>query len=281
MKVLITGAEGQLGKDFQKILDNKQIEYFAVDLDLNITDYDRLDEYVRGKQISHIINCAAYNEVDKAEDDWETAFAVNGSGAKNLSLVAKNLNAVLVHYSTDYVFDGKKGEAYTISDQPKPLSKYGESKLLGEQMTQKFASKYFLIRTSWLFGLANENFVTKVLKWSQNNKELSIVSDQISCPTYSFDLAKASLDLIRTEKYGLYHITNTEYCSRYEWAKYILDMTKWEGKIKSSLSSQFKTAAKRPVFSALDSCGLEKVIGYQLPNWQDATKRYLEEKKVI
>ena len=281
MKVLITGAEGQLGQDFQRIFDMKEIDYYAVDLDLNITDYDALDEYTSDKQISHIINCAAYNDVDKAEEDWETAFAVNGSGVKNLALIAKEINAILVHYSTDYVFDGNKGESYTITDQPKPISKYGESKLLGEQMTQKFAPKYFLIRTSWLFGLANENFVTKVLKWSQRNKELRIVIDQISCPTYSFDLAKASLDLINTERYGLYHITNTEYCSRFEWARFILDSIKWEGRIRNSLSSQFNTAAKRPFISVLDSCGLEEVIGYQLPNWQEATKRYLKEKNVI
>ncbi len=281
MKILITGANGQLGRDFQKLFDDKQIDYYAVDLDLNVTDYEALSKYVNDKQISHIINCAAYNEVDKAEEDWETAFAVNGSGVKNLALIAKKVNAVLVHYSTDYVFDGKKGEAYTIADQPNPISKYGESKLLGEQFIQEIALKYFLIRTSWLFGVANENFVTKVLKWSHSNKELRIVSDQISCPTYSFDLAKATLDLIKTKKYGLYHITNTEFCSKYEWARFILDMTKWEGKITSTLSSQFKTAAKRPFISVLDNCGIEEVIGYQLPNWQDATKRYLEEKKVI
>ena len=281
MKVLLTGAEGQLGKDFQKIFDNKQIDYYAEDLDLNITDYESLKEYVSNKHISHIINCAAYNEVDKAEEDWETAFAVNGEGVKNLALIAKQIDAVLVHYSTDYVFDGKKGESYTITDQPKPISKYGESKVMGEQMTQKFAPKYFLIRTSWLFGLANENFVTKVLKWSQTNKELKIVNDQISCPTYSLDLAKASLDLIKTENYGLYHITNSELCSRYEWAEYILNTVKWKGKIISTLSSQFKTAAKRPFISVLNSCNLEEVIGYKLPNWQDATKRYLKEKKVI
>ena len=144
--------------------------------------------------------------MDKAEEDWETAFAVNKSGVKNLALIAKKLNAILVHFSTDYVFDGKKGEAYTITDQPNPISKYGESKFLGEQLIQKSALKYFLIRTSWLFGVSNENFVTKVLKWSQSNKELRIVNDQISCPTYSNDLAKASLDLIKTETVSYTHL---------------------------------------------------------------------------
>jgi dTDP-4-dehydrorhamnose reductase len=281
MKILITGAKGQLGKDFQRIFDEKQINYYAMGSNLNITKYDALKQYVSDKQISHIINCAAYNEVDKAEEDWETANAVNGSGVKNLAILANEANAVLIHYSTDYVFDGLKGEAYIITDKPKPISKYGKSKLLGEQFIQEIASKYFLIRTSWLFGAANENFVSKVLKWSQNNKELRIVNDQISNPTYTFDLAKASLDLIKTEKYGLYHITNTESCSRYEWARFILDLTQWEGKISSSLSSQFKTAAKRPFISVLDNSVVKEVIGYQLPDWQDATKRYLKEKKVI
>jgi len=215
--------------------------------------------------------------VDKAEENWQLAFLVNGIAVRNLALAANEIKAILVHYSTDFVFDGKKGQPYTIYDEPNPISKYGESKLLGERFIQQHALKYYLIRVSWVFGDGPVNFARKVLEWYQGKKELKIVTDQISVPTYTVDLAKATSDLLTTDAYGIYHITNTSYCSRYQWAEYILKTTGWEGELIKSNSEEFRTPAKRPEFSVLDNFGTFEILNYKLPDWKNATKRYLRE----
>lgn len=229
-----------------------------------------------------ILNCAAYNAVDKAETDWRKAYLINGFGPRNLALIANEINATLIHYSTDFVFDGNKGEPYTILDNPHPISKYGESKLLGERNIQYITQKYYLIRVSWLFGKGNENFVKKIISWSsKNKKELAVVDDQVSSPTYTKDLAKITYDLIQTEAYGLYHITNSKFCSRFEWARHIVDKLEWDGEIKRAKSKDFNTLVKRPEFSVLDNLGTKETVGYNLPHWKDATERFLHELKVV
>jgi dTDP-4-dehydrorhamnose reductase len=170
---------------------------------------------------------------------------------------------------------------YTIVDQPNPISMYGKSKLLGEQYVRDLANRYFLVRVSWLFGRGNTNFVKKILEWSTGKKELKVVDDQAASPTYTVDLAKATLDLLITDLFGLYHITNTGFCSRYAWARYILDKTGWDGDLIPAKSGDFATPARRPIFSALDSFGTQESIGYNLPPWQDATDRFLKEVRVI
>ncbi|NPD90104.1 MAG: dTDP-4-dehydrorhamnose reductase [Asgard group archaeon] len=282
MRILITGANGQLGQDFQKLFTKKNIEFFPTDFgtdieDLDITDRDAISKYIQDKKIELIVNCAAYNAVDNAETDKEMAFKINGEAVKNLALEASKSMIDLVHYSTDFVFDGKKGSSYTTDDLPSPLSQYGKSKLQGEHHVINLHTKYFLIRTSWVFGLGNVNFVKKVINWSKGRTELSIVTDQISSPSYTVDLATATLELIKAKAYGFYHMTNSGVCSRYEWAKYILEQIRWKGELKEAKSSDFQTAAQRPEYSALDNSSLKEIIGYDLPNWKDATKRFLQE----
>lgn len=275
MKVLITGADGQLGKDFQKYFEKEGIDHISTDYNtLDITDLKSLREKIT-PNITHIINCAAYNAVDKAEEEWEKAYLINGIGVRNLALISNEINAELIHYSTDYVFSGKKGNKYTIYDEPNPVNKYGESKALGEKFV-KLSYKYYLIRVSWVFGTGNNNFAKKVIEWSKNKKELRIVDDEISSPTYTVDLVKATINLIKMKAYGLYHITNTP-CSRYEWAEYILKETGWNGKLNKAKKAEFSLSAERPDYAVLENFGYYETTGEKMPEWKNATKRFLEE----
>jgi len=280
MKILITGAKGQLGKAFQKKFEQLNIRYIAKgSKELDITKIDQLRNVVQNeKGITHIINTAAYNHVDKAEEEWEKAYQINGLGVRNLSIISNEINAELIHYSTDYVFSGKKGE-YTIYDTVDPINRYGESKALGErEVTQ--AQRYYLIRTSWVFGVGKKNFAKKVINWSQNNKELKITTDEKSAPTYTEDLVEATLELIKQKVYGIYHITNTP-CTRYEWAEYILKKIGWQGALKKAKRSDFNLPAKRPESSVLNNFGYTQVTGKTMPDWKDATDRFLKEMGLI
>lgn len=277
MKILITGATGQLGKDFQKYLKENNIEYIPTDSpDLDITSLNQLRQFTEeNKNITHIINCAAYNAVDKAEEEWEKAYSINGLGVRNLALISNEINAELIHYSTDYVFSGDKGSKYTIYDTPNPINKYGESKALGEKELL-LAKKRYLIRVSWVFGTGNTNFAKKVINWSKNKDELRIVDDEISSPTYTKDLVKATMNLINLKAYGTYHITNSS-CSRYEWAEYILEKINWKGELIKAKKEEFDLPARRPDYAVLDNFGYKEMTGEQMPDWKNATERFLEE----
>jgi dTDP-4-dehydrorhamnose reductase len=278
MKVLVTGAGGQLGSEITSLCHKRGIDcspYTSKELD--ITDRKKVNALVSAGSPDIIINSAAYNAVDLAETEWKKAFQVNGTGVKNLALAANEMNAVLVHYSTDYVFNGRSARPYTIADVPDPISRYGQSKFLGEQMASLHADRWYLIRTSWVFGNGPSNFVKKILEWSTNKTELTVVDDQVSSPSYTADLATATLDILASGSYGLYHMTNSGSCSRFEWARYVLDKAGWNGRLLPAKSDDFKTAADRPVYSVLDNFGTEEVLGYSLPHWQDATKRFLHE----
>jgi len=280
MSILITGARGQLGQDIEKEGKKRGFQTFALSsAQLDITSRHAVSEAVRKYQPDIVINCAAYNAVDQAETEWKKAYAVNGIGVKHLALESAKSGAVLVHYSTDYVFDGEKKTPYTIADRPHPLSRYGESKLLGEELVQRHAQRYFLVRTSWVFGSGNMNFARKALAWSHDKQEIEVVTDQVSSPTYTVDLAKATLDLLETGSYGLYHITNQDSCSRFEWVKTILNATGWTGRLIPTTSDKFPTPAMRPHYSVLDNFGSGEILGYVLPSWRDATSRFLEEMK--
>ncbi len=282
MTVLITGAHGQLGQDIQKECENRGIPYIAADSQiLDITDTRTVRIFVKNHAPDTIINCAAYTAVDNAEAEWRRAYSINGIGVRNLALAARDAGAVFVHYSTDYVFDGHSTHPYTIADVPNPLSQYGKSKLLGEREVLTHSDRFFLIRTSWVFGRGNVNFPRKVLEWSRDRDALSIVNDQVSSPTYTRDLARATLDLSNMDYYGLYHITNKGFCSRYEWAKYILGTIDWKGSLSPAQSSDFPTPASRPLFSVLDNFGSPEVLGYDLPSWETATENFLKELDVI
>jgi len=278
MKYLLTGANGQLGYAFKSVLKNKENKeiYSYGKEELDITDLEQVRKTIEEVQPEAVLNCAAYNAVDKAEEDWETAYLVNGIGPRNLAIVCNEKDIPLVHYSTDYVFDGKKGSPYTIADEPNPINEYGKSKLLGERFVQNLCNKYLLIRTSWVFGPGGKpgsNFVDKVLSWAKKDDHLKVVDDQISSPTYNFDLANATLDLFDQRAWGLYHITNSGSCSRYEWAKYFLNNIGWEGTLEAAKSSDFETKAERPAITILSNFPVKK-FNHSV-QWDISTDRFL------
>lgn len=278
LHILITGAGGQLGQDMYIACQARGLPVTAANSGtLDITDLPAVRSFIRKHPCDVVINCAAYNAVDQAEKDWRTAFRVNGLGVRNLACAVNECGGILVHYSSDFVFDGKGTRPYTIADTPHPINRYGESKLLGEQFIRDLSENYFLIRVSWLFGKGNVNFAQKVVEWSKNSHELKVVDDQVASPTYTVDLASATLDLIDSDRFGLYHITNQGYCSRFTWASTILDAIGWNGTISRASSDEFPLPARRPSFSVLDNFGSWEALGYDLPAWQDATARYLRE----
>ena len=278
MKILLTGSDDQLGYDFRQLFDRLGIKYIATDYkELDITDSRALEKYfVENNDFTHIINCAAYNDVDKAETD-EKVSLLNEEAPLKLSECARKIDAVFVTYSTDFVFDGKKGENYIEKDTPTPISKYGLSKANGERKVLSNYEKSFVIRTSWVFGIANSNFNTQVINWSKTGYELNIVDDQISAPTYSKDLAEFSWKLIQTEKFGLYHISNNGSASKYDQAKYVLDKIGWSGTLGRAKTKEFNLPAARPEYSKLDSTKVEKLLGEKIPSWQSGIDRFLEE----
>ena len=276
--ILITGAKGQLGYDFQRLFNELKEEYIATDRDeLDITDIEKVREFVKNKNITLIINCAAYNNVDKAEDEPEFCKKLNTYAPRDLAIVAKEIGADYITYSTDFVFDGKKKAPYTEENIPNPLSVYGKSKYEGEKEVFKVKLDSFVVRTSWVFGIANNNFNKQVINWSKSKDELSIVDDQISSPTYSKDLAYYSWELIKTKKYGLYHLSNGGEASKYNQGKYVLAKIDWQGKLNRAKTKDFNLKAKRAEYTKLDSSKLEKVIGKKIPSWENGIDRFLEE----
>ncbi len=276
--ILITGANGQLGYDFQRLFKEKKKDFIVTDIaELDITDINKIREFVKNKNIHLIINCAAYNNVDKAEDEVETCTKLNTYAPRDLAIVAKEIGADYITYSTDFVFDGKKRIPYTEEDVPNPLSVYGKTKLEGEKEVFKIKPDSFVIRTSWVFGIANNNFNKQVINWSKSKDELGVVDDQISSPTYSKDLAYYSWELIKTKKYGLYHLSNDGEASKYDQAKYVLNKINWMGKLNRAKTKDFNLRAKRAEYTKLDSSKLEKVIGKKISTWQSGIDRFLEE----
>jgi dTDP-4-dehydrorhamnose reductase len=281
MKYLLLGAGGQLGTAFRLLLGEQGQDCLAFDQELDITDFQRLHQVFNETRPEVVINCAAYNDVDRAEAEWRQAFMVNGIAVGGLAQLAREQGCILVHYSTDYVFDGEKKTPYTVAAQPGPISLYGESKLLGEEQLKLNGENFFLIRTSWVFGQGNENFVTKLLQWAKNKTELKVVTDQVSSPTYTRDLAQATLKLLETGRFGVYHVCNSGSGSRYEWAEFILKQINWSGELLPVLSVDFNTPATRPQYSVLDCFPYSRLIGAELPGWQEATINFLKETGVI
>ncbi len=278
MKVLLTGAKGQLGKDFQRLFINLGIDYFATDhKELNIADEADIKLHLEKDCYTHIINCAAYNDVDKAEIEIEVCRKLNTEAPMFLAKAAKKIGALYMTYSSDFVFDGEQKNPYKETDIPNPLSIYGKSKLDGEDSVLEEYSKSFVVRTSWVFGVGNNNFNKQVINWSKNRDKLNIVEDQVSSPTYSYDLALYSWDLMQTESFGLYHLSNSGECSKKEQAEYLLKAIGWKGKIGGAKTADFNLPAKRASYSKLDSSKLEQIINKKIPTWQSGIDRFLEE----
>ncbi|HHW69192.1 MAG TPA: dTDP-4-dehydrorhamnose reductase [Tenericutes bacterium] len=282
MRYLITGSEGQLGYDIIRELKKRGINdnnIIAPTLEeMDITDIDQVENVVLASSPDIIFHCAAWTNVDLAEEKEDLVYKVNVEGTKNLVEMAREVGAKIIYISTDYVFDGKKEGIYDVKDMPNPLGVYGKTKFLGEVHTMEY-SKSFIVRVSWVFGINGNNFVKKMLELAQTKDELNIVSDQIGSPTYTVDLAKLLVDMSETEKYGIYHATNSGYCSWAEFAKYIFETNNLNVKVNEIKTSDYKTKAERPLNSKLDKQILLDKGFYLLPEWKDAIIRYNEELK--
>lgn len=282
MKVLVTGAGGMLAKDLTSCLSERGYEIVALPRsELDITDLGAIRAAVNKSEPELVINCAAYTKVDKAEKEETRALMVNGFGVQNLCLLCQERDIPLVHFSTDYVFDGTKESLYTIHDEPNPISAYGRSKLLGEKYILWLLSKFYLIRTSWLFGLSGKNFIETMLELGQREKQISVVNDQRGCPTWTYHLAQAVVDLIETERYGIYHITNSEPTTWFEFAGEIFRLSGRDIEVLPVTSDQFPRPARRPQNSVLDPFPLTEVLGREMPSWREALKEYLQRRNTV
>ena len=275
MKYLITGGSGQLGYDIIRELKNRdRFDFLAPNCsEMDITDIKSVEDVILNYKPDVIFHCAAYTAVDKAEDDRDTCYEVNVNGTKNIVDAAKMVNAKVVYISTDYVFDGTKDGIYDVNYDTNPINYYGYTKLEGEKEVQRL-DDYLIVRISWVFGINGKNFIKTMLNLAESKDKLSVVCDQIGSPTYTEDLSKLLLDMVDNNKNGLFFATNEEYCSWYEFAKYIFEINNINIKLDKVLSEDYKTIAKRPMNSRLSKDKLDRENLQRLPSWKDATERF-------
>ncbi|WP_068777559.1 dTDP-4-dehydrorhamnose reductase [Paenibacillus sp. FJAT-26967] len=278
MKVLVTGANGQLGTDICQVLKAAGHDVFGYGRrELDFTDQEQCGLVLRRVAPDVIIHSGAYTAVDKAESEADQAFLVNAVGTRNLAVEAEKLGAKLCYISTDYVFDGRGTVPYNEYDRTNPQTVYGKSKLAGELLTQSLCSRFFIVRTSWVYGKSGNNFVKTMLKLGREQSSLNIVHDQVGSPTYTLDLACFLLELIQTEKYGIYHASNSGTCTWYEFAQMIFKEAGVEVLINPCSTDQFPRPAQRPAFSAMDSMGI-RTNGFKgLRPWQEGLVDFLKE----
>ena len=277
-KILVTGANGQLGLSIKAVGKNypSMIFTFTDVEDLDITNSKEVRSFFENNKFDYCVNCAAYTAVDKAEEDVENAFSINATAVKNLSIACKNSNVVLIHVSTDFVFDGLKKTPYSEEDLPNPLSVYGSSKLKGEQFIQDILDSYFIVRTSWLYSEYGNNFVKTMLRLSETYKEINVVDDQIGSPTYAGDLAEFIISVIslESELYGVYHFSNEGNISWYDFAVEIFEKSQRQIKVNPIESTSYPTAAKRPAYSVLGTTKAKKLGQIKIKNWKESLSMF-------
>lgn len=272
-KILVTGANGQLGSELKDILgaNNEQVLYTDV-AQLDITKLDLVRTFIKEHKVTDIINCAAYTAVDKAETDQDIAYMVNCIAPKNLATVAAEENCRLIHVSTDYVFSGEACTPYVESDPTSPLGVYGRTKLAGEEAVTDSGCDSVIIRTSWLYSAYGNNFVKTMMRLGKERDQLNVVFDQVGTPTYAGDLAVAIVKLIQSEELvdvsGLYHFSNEGVCSWYDFAQEIMDQENIACNVQPILSSQYPTPVRRPSFSVLDKAKIKKDFNITIPYWK-------------
>lgn len=288
MKILVTGGKGQLGCQIRSIIQNNcsdlgkiddrliESDYRFIDYDeLDITDYSKVISYVESFKPDVIINCAAYTNVDKCESDKDAAFKVNAIGPRNLARASEKCKAKLLHLSTDYVFNGEGNIPFKEYDIPQPVSVYGKTKLLGEQYVRENCSRYFIVRTAWLYGEWGKNFVYTIMKAAKEKGHLDVVDDQRGNPTYAEDLAHHILNIILTDEYGIYHCTGNGECSWYDFACKIVEYSGINATVSPITSDKLQRAAKRPSYSSLDHMMLRCTIGDEMRPWEQALQSFI------
>ncbi|AEH46351.1 dTDP-4-dehydrorhamnose reductase [Parageobacillus thermoglucosidasius] len=277
MKVVVTGANGQLGQELVRQLQQTNFELYPfTKSELDITNESIVNEVITKIEPDIIINAAAYTKVDQAEIEEETAYLVNAFGQRNLVVAAEKVGAKICYISTDYVFDGSSMIPYREYDRTNPLGVYGKSKLVGEELTKSLCSRYFIVRTAWVYGEFGQNFVKTMLRLAKEKEEIHVVNDQIGSPTYTVDLARFIIDLVQTDKFGIYHCTNSGSCSWYEFATAIFEESNINVKVNPITTEQLPRPAARPKYSVLDNFAM-KVNGFpMLRHWREALKEFLK-----
>lgn len=289
MKILIAGGNSQLAKEIKYIIDKGSSSLGDIDSriikgevislsreELDITDLNMVKEVINNIKPDVIINCAAYTNVDGCESDFKGAFKANALGPRNLAIAAKEANSKLLHISTDYVFDGKGTSPYKEYNRINPKSIYGKTKALGDDYVREFCDKYFIVRTSWLYGRFGKNFVYTISNLGDMNDSIKVVNDQLGNPTNCEDLAYNILKLIVTEEYGIYHCTGEGICSWYDFAVEIIKLKGCNCKVEPCTTEEYPRPAKRPTYSALDNLMLECTIGNTMRYWKDALKDFFQ-----
>ena len=293
MKILITGSNGQLGNELQKIVSTgkaeigsvseeiKNAEVFAMDVDtLDITNLEQVKKVLNEVKPDVVINCAAATNVDGCEANQDLAFKINSLGPRNLAMVAEELGAKIVQVSTDYVFSGVGEAPLKECDLVAPVSVYGKTKLLGEEFVRDFSTKYYIVRTAWLYGYVGHNFVYTMMKLGKDRDTLNVVNDQLGNPTHANDLAYHIFKLIQTEEYGVYHCTGKGECSWYNFASEIMKLSGRNCTVNPCTSEEYKSmypnSADRPAYSSLDNMMLRCTIGDEMRDWKDALKTFMD-----
>ena len=293
MRILITGSNGQLGNELQKIVSTgkaeigavseeiKNAEVFAMDVDiLDVTNLEQVKKVLNEVKPDVVINCAAATNVDGCEANQDLAFKINSLGPRNLAMVAEELGAKIVQVSTDYVFSGVGEAPLKECDLVAPVSVYGKTKLLGEEFVRDFSTKYYIVRTAWLYGYVGHNFVYTMMKLGKDRDTLNVVNDQLGNPTHANDLAYHILKLIQTEEYGVYHCTGKGECSWYNFASEIMKLSGRNCTVNPCTSEEYKSmypnSADRPAYSSLDNMMLRCTIGDEMRDWKDALKTFMD-----
>lgn len=277
MRVLVTGAKGQLGFDVVNELKKQGLTPIGVDVEeMDITDESVCRKVIAEAKADAVIHCAAYTAVDAAEDNVDLCRRINADGTRNIASVCGDLGIKMMYISTDYVFDGEGERPWEPDDRRDPLNVYGQTKYEGELAIEELTDKFFTVRIAWVFGLNGNNFIKTMLRLGREKGAVSVVNDQVGSPTYTYDLARLLVDMIQTEKYGRYHATNEGICSWYEFAVEIFRQAEMDVRVTPVSSEEFKAKAKRPHNSRMDKQKLVENGFEPLPSWQDALSRYLK-----
>ncbi|MCX8028747.1 MAG: dTDP-4-dehydrorhamnose reductase [Brevinematales bacterium] len=285
MRVLLVGAYGQLGTEFRRFFERNSIEYVPVSRNArdektyqtSVYDKDKVSKLFEDYDFDLVINCSAYNNVDKAEGEgYKEAYRTNVEGVRLLSLLSYEKKIPIIHYSTDYVFDGSKTTPYTEDDLTCPISKYGYTKALGEVFLRQINPRSICLRVSWVFGRGENNFIHKLMSWIREGT-VKVSTDEISSPTSVKTIVDVSWRLFEESAFGIYHLSSEGECSRYEYAKFVLKVIGWKGKIYRAKQSQFKLPARRPKYSKLDPTKVKDITNVRIPEWRESVYNYLKE----
>ena len=280
MKIVVTGANGQLGRDLVRRLSAEHEVYGFGREALDVRDPDACRDVLRRVRPDVVVHAAAYTAVDRAESEPDEAFRVNADGTRNIAMAAEEVGAKLCYVSTDYVFDGRKGRPYDEYDDTNPLNVYGRSKRAGEWLVQALCRKFFIVRTAWVYGAHGQNFVKTMLRLARERDVIRVVDDQVGSPTYTVDLADFLARLVVTDRYGIYHATNAGSCSWYEFARAIFEEAGLHVRVEPCTTDEFPRPAPRPKYSVLDHMAIRTNGFPDLRHWREALKEFFKESRL-